>query len=254
MLSDRQYMRESRRDSPDRPGEVADDHLHRALSAPAGRGAVARQDDWYYGWFGLSAGAVLHGQRPWTLLTYNFLQNTAGYTGGVFGLIFNLLGLYFFGGDLRGLIGTRRLAWLYAGFIVVGALAWCAVYPLGVYWPLFGPAVTLAGIFALYCCYHANEQMTFLAFFIIPVTAKPKFFCWCLGGARSRRLPVLRDDRPALAALERPHCQPRRHAHRLRLLPARRPGRSVRRHRPPGSSCPAGCAAGRRPPPPRASK
>ena len=68
----------------------------------------------HYGWFGLSADAVLHGHRLWTLLSYNFLQNTAGYTGGVSSLIFNLLGLYFFGGSVRDLVGTRRFAWLYA--------------------------------------------------------------------------------------------------------------------------------------------
>lgn len=132
----------------------------------------------HYGWFGLSAGAVLHGRKLWTLLSYNFLQNTADYTGGVFVLIFNLLGLYFFGGAVRDLIGTRRFAWLYAGFIAVGALAWCAAYALKVDWMLYGPMATLAGFFALYCCYHGNEQMTFLAFFIIPVAMKPKFFCW----------------------------------------------------------------------------
>jgi membrane associated rhomboid family serine protease len=132
----------------------------------------------YYGWFGLSGDAVLHGRRVWTLLTYNFVQNVSGDTAGVFVLIFNLLGLYFFGGAVRELVGTRRFAWLYATFIAAGAAAWCAAYALGVDWLLFGPSVTIAGLFALYCCYHANERMTFLAFFIIPVTAKPKIFCW----------------------------------------------------------------------------
>jgi membrane associated rhomboid family serine protease len=132
----------------------------------------------HYGWFGLSAAAVLHGHKLWTLLSYSFLQNTAGYTGGVFGLVFNLLGLYFFGGALREAVGSRLLTWLYAAFILAGAAAWCGVFALGADWPLFGPSVTLAGLFALYCCYHANEQVTFLAFFIIPVTMKPKYFCW----------------------------------------------------------------------------
>jgi len=132
----------------------------------------------HYGWFQLSAGAVLHGQKLWTLFSYNFLQDTAGYTGGVFVLIFNLLGLYFFGGGVRDLIGSRRFAWVYAGFVAFGAVAWCAAYALRVDWPLFGPLTTLSGIFALYCCYHADEPMTFLAFFVVPVTMKPKFFCW----------------------------------------------------------------------------
>jgi membrane associated rhomboid family serine protease len=133
----------------------------------------------HYDWFGLSAGAVVHGRRWWTLVTYNFLQDTAGYTGGVFALIFNLLGLYFFGGAVRSLVSPRRFTALYFGFVAVGALAWCAAYALRVDWMLYGPSVSLAGLFALYCCYHANEDMTFLAFFIIPVTVKPKYFCWC---------------------------------------------------------------------------
>jgi hypothetical protein len=86
--------------------------------------------------------------------------------------------LYFFGGAVRELMGSRRFLWLYGGFTLVGALAWCAAYMLRVDWALLGPLATLSGIFALYCCYHADEQMTFLAFFIIPVTMKPKFFGW----------------------------------------------------------------------------
>lgn len=179
MLSDRSYMRE-------RPVPAAVD-LVKALMIAFSALYVLQLvvERWlglgasYYAWFGLSAGAVLHGQRVWTLLTYPFLQNTAGYTGGIFSLLFTLLGLYFFGSDLRDLIGPKRLAWLYAGFVVAGAVAWCAIYPLGTDWLLFGPSATLAGLFALYCCYHANERMTFLAFFIIPVTVKPKFLCWC---------------------------------------------------------------------------
>jgi membrane associated rhomboid family serine protease len=132
----------------------------------------------HYGWFGLTPGGVLHSARLWTLFTYNFLQDTAGYTGGVFSLLFNLLALYFFGGAVRELVGTGRFVWLYLCFILAGAAAWCAMGALGVDWRLFGPLDTISGLFALYCCYHADEQMTFLAFFIVPVTAKPKFFCW----------------------------------------------------------------------------
>ncbi len=101
-----------------------------------------------------------------------------GYTGGVFVLIFNLLGLYFFGGGVRDLLGPRRFAGVYTGLIAAGALVWCAAYVLRVDWPLYGPMAALSGVFVLYCCYHADEPMTFFAFFIVPVTMKPKFFCW----------------------------------------------------------------------------
>jgi len=177
MLSDRQYMRE-----PD--GGARFDLVKWLIAIFAGLFVLQLvAERWFdqgahYGWFRLSADAVLHGQRLWTLLTYNFLQDTAGYTGGVFVLIFNLLGLYFFGGGVRDLLGSRRFAWVYAGLVAVGALAWCAAYGLRVDWPLFGPLASLSGVFALYCCYHADEPMTFLAFFIVPVTMKPKFFAW----------------------------------------------------------------------------
>jgi membrane associated rhomboid family serine protease len=131
----------------------------------------------HYSWFGLTANAVLHGHRLWTLLSYHFLQDTSGLDGGIFNLLFNLLGLYFFGGSVRDQIGPRRFLALYCIFAIAGAAAWLAVFPLGVNWPLLGPLAVMSGIFALYCCYHADEQMTFLAFFVIPVTAKPKYFC-----------------------------------------------------------------------------
>ena len=132
----------------------------------------------YYRWVEFSSYAILHGQRLWTPLSYSFLQNTGGGDSGIFGLIFNLLGLYFFGGSVRETVGTRRFLWLYSAFVVAGAAAWLAVYPLGVTGPLVGPLAVLSGIFVLYCCFHADEQMTFLAFFIVPVSTKPKYFCW----------------------------------------------------------------------------
>jgi membrane associated rhomboid family serine protease len=110
MLSDRQYMREARSDSP---FDLVKWLMAMFIALYVVQLIVERwlqQDTYYYGWFGLSAGAVLHGQRLWTLFTYDFLQNTAGYTGGVFLLIFNVLGLYFFGGDVRGLIGSMPVS------------------------------------------------------------------------------------------------------------------------------------------------
>jgi membrane associated rhomboid family serine protease len=132
----------------------------------------------HYTWLGLSATAVLHGHKLWTLFSYHLLQDTTGLDGGIFNLIFNLLGLYFFGGAVRERVGPHRFLMLYCAFVIAGAAAWLAVFPLGVSWPLLGPLAVMSGIFALYCCHHADEQMTFLAFFIVPVSAKPKYFCW----------------------------------------------------------------------------
>ncbi|OHE82656.1 MAG: hypothetical protein A3G75_10200 [Verrucomicrobia bacterium RIFCSPLOWO2_12_FULL_64_8] len=178
MLSDRHYMRDV---GPERPFDLIK-WLMAAFVALFLLQHVAEK--WFqhlehYSWFGLVADNALHVRKLWTLFTYNFLQNTAGYSGGVFTLICNLLGLYFCGLDLRDRLGQARLAWLYAGFIAAGAIAWCAVYPLGVDWPLFTPFASFTGLFVLFCCHRADEKMTFLVFFILPATMKPKYFCWC---------------------------------------------------------------------------
>ena len=55
----------------------------------------------------------------WQVVTYGFLHSTSS----AFHLLFNLLGIYFFGSMLEGIIGTRRfLAW-YLAAIVVGGVA-----------------------------------------------------------------------------------------------------------------------------------
>jgi membrane associated rhomboid family serine protease len=180
MLSDRPYMRAPDRSSPFDPvkwlmGIFGGLYIAQQIwERPLGH----YSDPTYFSLFSLSGNAVLHAQKLWSLFSYNFLVNLADGTGGVLVLIANLLGLYFFGGAVRDLVGPKRFVALYLGFVVVAAAAWCAVYPLGVDWMLFGPSASLAGLFALYSCYHADEQMTFLAFFIIPVTVKPKIFCW----------------------------------------------------------------------------
>lgn len=177
MLSDRHYMREVGYEHSFNPIKW----LIAAFIALFLAQHVAER--WFgqgghYLWFGLSADAILHGRKLWTIFTYNFLQNTAGYTGGVLMLIGNLLGLYFCGSDLRDRLGPRRFAWLYAGFIAAGALAWCAAYALGVASLLFTPLASLTGVFVLFSCYRAEEKITFLVFFILPATVKPKYFCW----------------------------------------------------------------------------
>ncbi len=177
MLSDRQYMRET-------DGGSRWDLVKWLIALFAGLFVLQLvAERWfgqreYFTWFWLSADSVLHGQKLWSILTYNFLQDTTGYTGGLVQLIFNLIGLYFFGSGVRELIGSRRFAVVYGGLVAAGALAWCAAYPLHADWPLYGPLATLSGIFALYSCYHADEPFSFLAFLIVPVTMKPKYFAW----------------------------------------------------------------------------
>ncbi len=140
-------------------------------------------------WFGttflydqlpLSISALKAG-KVWTLLTYDLLQNTSDFqrvtdiTGGLITLVINLVGLYFLGNFTVERFGQKGFALLYLGFVLAGGLAWCAVYPLGVYWPLFGTITGIAGLFTLFCCFNANQKSTFWIFLIFPVTIKPKY-------------------------------------------------------------------------------
>ncbi|HXA14396.1 MAG TPA: rhomboid family intramembrane serine protease [Opitutaceae bacterium] len=122
----------------------------------------------------LSVPALRAGQ-VWTLLTYDFLQSTNGYTGGLVTLIINLLGLYFLGNLTVERFGQKGFALLYFGFILAGGAAWCAASAAGGLWPLFGTITGIAGLFTLFCCFNANEKSTFWIFLVFPVTIKPKY-------------------------------------------------------------------------------
>lgn len=108
--------------------------------------------------------------KVWTLFTYSFLHST----GNLLHVVANLLGLYFLGRALQPLLGAKRFMWLYAGAVMSGAVLW-----LGTHWPGGGAAIGasagVAGLFVVFACFHPNQPVTFLLFFVLPVTLKPKY-------------------------------------------------------------------------------
>ena len=108
--------------------------------------------------------------KVWTLFTYSFLHST----GNLLHVVGNLLGIYFLGRALQPLLGARRFVWLYVAAVVMGALLW-----LGTHWPDGGAAIGatagVAGLFVVFACFHPNQPIAFLLFFILPVTLKPKY-------------------------------------------------------------------------------
>jgi len=68
-------------------------------------------------WFGLSLVPILAPLRPWTIVTYMFLH------GGVWHLVFNMLGLYFLGPQVENRLGSRGFLGLYFAAGIVAALA-----------------------------------------------------------------------------------------------------------------------------------
>ena len=118
--------------------------------------------------FGLSVGG-LKSLRVWSLLTYGFLHDP----GNLLHILGNLLGLYFLGRVLLPMLGTRRFLGLYAGAIIAGGVVWAAAnWHLG--GTLIGASAGVFGLLVVYACFFPHEPVTFLLFFVIPVTLKPK--------------------------------------------------------------------------------
>ncbi|HWA84628.1 MAG TPA: rhomboid family intramembrane serine protease [Opitutus sp.] len=113
--------------------------------------------------------------RVWTLFTYSFLHSTSN----LLHIVANLLGLYFLGRILQPMLGGRRFFWVYAMSVLAGGLLWLATH-----WNSGGAAIGasagVAGLFIVFACFYPNQPMTFLLFFILPVTLKPKYmaFAW----------------------------------------------------------------------------
>lgn len=109
--------------------------------------------------------------KIWTVLSYCFLHSTAN----LLHIVTNLLGLYFVGRILEPLLGSRRLLWLFGASVVTGAAFW-----LGTHWETgggvaIGASAGVIGLFVVFACFYPNRPITFLLFFILPVTLKPKY-------------------------------------------------------------------------------
>lgn len=114
--------------------------------------------------FGLKSG------RIWQLFTYGFLHDT----GNILHILGNVLGLYFLGRELLPLMGARRFLGLYSGSVIAGGLVWAATnWRFG--GAVIGCSAAVCAFLIVFACFYPNERLTFLLFFIFPVTLKPKY-------------------------------------------------------------------------------
>jgi membrane associated rhomboid family serine protease len=99
-------------------------------------------------------------QRPWTLVTYMFLH------GGFMHIIFNMLGLYFFGPRVEQRIGSERFFALYMISGITGGL-------LSFYTPMaqiVGASGAVFGVLLAYARFWPRDQI--LIWGIIPVEVR----------------------------------------------------------------------------------
>ncbi|MGF1449394.1 MAG: rhomboid family intramembrane serine protease [Opitutales bacterium] len=122
----------------------------------------------------------------WTLATYSLLH------ADILHLIFNLITVFFIGRILEPSLGRTRLLQLYGGGVLVGAAFWLILKAIHyqsasdflasrvALTSLVGASAGVFAILAYFCIVRANESITLLLFFVLPVKMKPKWLGWGL--------------------------------------------------------------------------
>lgn len=118
----------------------------------------------------LSARAVWSG-HVWTLLSYPLMHD------GILHLLVIGLGVFFLGRELVPHLGEKRMIWLTAAAVLVGGLAWLAVN-FNRTGDVVGATPILLCYLTVFACLFPNREISFLVFFIIPVTTRPKYIAW----------------------------------------------------------------------------
>jgi membrane associated rhomboid family serine protease len=99
--------------------------------------------------------------RPWTIITYMFLH------GGLMHLLFNMLGLYFFGPQVEAMLGSRRFTWLYFLSGITGALA---SFVFSFASPIIGASAGVFGVMMAFAHFWPHTPIHIWG--IIPVPAR----------------------------------------------------------------------------------
>jgi membrane associated rhomboid family serine protease len=124
--------------------------------------------------FALSPAALRSG-HVWTLFTYGFLH--AQGLDRLLHIVVNLLGLFFLGRALLPVLGEARFLFVYSAAVILGGVCWAAVN-----WhsggSLLGASAGVMALLIVFACLYPNQEMTFLLFFVIPVTIKPKYVAY----------------------------------------------------------------------------
>jgi membrane associated rhomboid family serine protease len=120
----------------------------------------------------LSSAGIRDG-RLWTLLTYPFVHR------GPLHLIGVVLALFFVGRELTPQVREQRLLGLAIVATLVGGLAW-----LGVHYDRPGDMLGATNIlwcyFTVFACLFPNREVSFLVFFVLPITLRPKQIAWAM--------------------------------------------------------------------------
>lgn len=174
MLSDRSYMRS---EYPRSSAYILTWILSALLSGFVLQNIFGRWFDSYAfeRLLALTPGSLNQGYA-WTLVSYSLLH------AGILHLLFNGLGIYLLGRELVPLLGAGRFLTVYLSAAVSGGLVWLAVHYFTGGAALVGASSCVMMLFILFACFYPEREITFLLFFVLPVTIKPKYLAWILVG------------------------------------------------------------------------
>ena len=123
--------------------------------------------DAFLNFFGLSLDSLMSG-KVWTLISYAFMH------GDIFHIFCNLLGLYFIGKYVERTVGNRRFYILYFAGAIFGGLLWLMFTAFGqTSEVLIGASAAVMAVFATFCYLYPPIPITFLLFFVLPISMRP---------------------------------------------------------------------------------
>jgi membrane associated rhomboid family serine protease len=170
MLDDRQYMR-----TPYRPGWSMTTILLFSLGACYVVQLLlegVKGPDWVNRYLALSSDGIAHG-LVYQLLTFQFLH------GSIMHLLFNMIGLYFFGRAVEEILGSAGMLKLYLVSGMVGGLLQIGLaFALPRYFRggVVGASAGVFGLVAAFATHAPDQPITMLIMFVLPVTFKLKVF------------------------------------------------------------------------------
>ena len=116
---------------------------------------------------GLNAARVAHG-FVWQPLTYVLVHD------GIWHILFNLLLLWWFGREVESFIGPKAFTRLYLMAGAFGGALWLA-FNLASPEPLVGASAAVLGCVIAFATLFPERELTFLLFFVFPVTLRAKY-------------------------------------------------------------------------------
>jgi membrane associated rhomboid family serine protease len=126
----------------------------------------------------LTVDGIKHG-RVWQLVTFQFLHSAPW----PLHVLFNCLGLYFFGRSVESTLGAKKFLVLYLVSGVMGGLLQVlttAVLPKHEDLPVVGASAGVSGIIAIFCMFYPVRELVAWIYFF-PVTIRAIYLLWFLG-------------------------------------------------------------------------